>query len=97
MTGFDLSQIINHGTTQEVLLAIIVLFLKSAVKLLHKIHAVFINIESKLENVASSNATMMRQNEKIVDKVTIIEAATVAPEILVRRTKKANGSRVASV
>lgn len=93
---FNLGQIINHGTTQEVLLAIIALFLKSAVKLLHNIHAVFINIESKLTNVVVQNDRIVEMNKDMSDKITVLHASAVVTPVIVRRTKKQNGSAVAA-
>lgn len=93
---FNLAQIINHGTTQEVLLAIIALFLKSAVKLLQNIHGVFINIESKLTNVVVQNDRIVEMNKDISDKITVLHASTVITPVIVRRAKKQNGSAVAA-
>jgi hypothetical protein len=86
---FNLSELINHGITQEVLLAIIALFLKSAVKLLHKIHSVFINIESKLTNVVTQNDRIIEQNKEINNKVTVIRAEQEQKIVSARRAKKA--------
>lgn len=72
---FDFSQLLNHGLTQEVLLAIIALFLKSAVKLLHQIHSVFIKIESALAKVATSNDAIIDKVDKVGDKVTALHGA----------------------
>lgn len=85
---FNLGQIINHGTTQEVLLAIIALFLKSAVKLLQKIHSVFINIESKLSNVSTQNDRLIEMNKEISEKVTVLRAETASCSCPARRPKK---------
>jgi hypothetical protein len=93
---FNLASLISHGTTQDVLLAIVALFLKSAVKLLHQIHSVFINIESKLEKVVISNERIIDQNDKIADKVTVLQAANVINQPIPRRAKKSNGSAVAA-
>jgi hypothetical protein len=93
---FNIAQIINHGTTQEVLLAIIALFLKSAVKLLQKIHSVFISIEVNLQKVVIQNDQIMKQNDKIDDKVTVLQAVNVVHEAVVRKPKKQNGAAVAA-
>lgn len=71
---FDIAQLISHGTTQDVLLAIVALFLKSAVKLLHQIHSVFVKIESDLSKVVQTNEYIVKQNDRIADKVTVLEA-----------------------
>lgn len=76
----DLSQFISHETMQDALLAIVAVLLKSAVKLLHKIHSIFLDIQSssltiasKTESVVDQNKHIILQNEEIVRKVTSIQ------------------------
>jgi flagellar biosynthesis/type III secretory pathway chaperone len=93
---FNLASLISHGTTQDVLLAIVALFLKSAVKLLQKIHSVFVSIEVNLQKVVTQNDQIMKQNDKIADKVTVLHAANGINPAIVKRAKKSNGSAVAA-
>lgn len=93
---FNLAQLISHGTTQDVLLAIVALFLKSAVKLLQKIHSVFVNMESNLQKVVTQNDQIMKQNDRMNDKITVLQAANVVTPPIPRRAKKSNGSAVAA-
>lgn len=80
----DLSQFITHETLQEALLAIVALLLKSAVKLLHKIHSIFLDlqssslaIQSKLEGVSNQNKHIMFQNEEMGRKLSSIHEQKV--------------------
>lgn len=93
---FNIGQLISHGTTQDVLLAIVALFLKSAVKLLQKIHSVFVNIEANLQKVVVQNDQIMKQNDKMNDKITVLQAGNVVHQPIPKRAKKSNGSAVAA-
>jgi len=76
----DLSHFISHDAARDVLLAAVALFLRTVVKLLKKIHAVFDvldenlkKIDEKLKESIKQNDIIIVQNKRFTDKIISIE------------------------